>query len=143
MSDIFHHFSIKASAEQVFQAISTPAGLDAWWTKRSSGRPEEGGRYTLSFGPGYEWHGVVSRCVQDREFELEMVDAQEDWRGTCIGFLLDENKGVTQVRFHHAGWREANEHYRVSCYCWALYLRLLKRNVLCSEIVPYEKRLEA
>ena len=143
MSDIFHHFSIKASAKQVFQAVSTPTGLDAWWTKRASGRPEEGAEYTLWYGPGYEWHGVVSRCVQDKEFELEMIDAQGDWRGTHVGFLLDEHKGVTQVRFRHVGWREANEHYRVSCYCWAMYLRLLKRYAQCGEIVPYEDRLEA
>jgi uncharacterized protein YndB with AHSA1/START domain len=35
MADIFHHFPIKASSQKVFQAISTSAGLDAWWTKRS------------------------------------------------------------------------------------------------------------
>jgi hypothetical protein len=28
MPDIFHDFPIRASAKQVFQGISTPAGLD-------------------------------------------------------------------------------------------------------------------
>ncbi|MCH8956850.1 SRPBCC domain-containing protein, partial [candidate division KSB1 bacterium] len=37
---------------------------------------------------------------------------------------------------------EANEHYRVSCYCWAMYLRLLKRYVEHGETVPYEDRLD-
>lgn len=143
MADIFHHFPIKASARQVFQAVSTPAGLDTWWTKRSSGRAEKGVDYKLWFGPGYDWRAVVSRCVPDREFELEMTSAQEDWRGTRVGFLLDEKEGVTQVRFHHLGWPEANDHYRVSCYCWAMYLRLLKRCVERGEVVPYEDRLDA
>ncbi|HEY3135739.1 MAG TPA: hypothetical protein VGL29_06785 [Blastocatellia bacterium] len=40
MHDIFQHFPIKASAKQVFDAVSTPAGLDAWWTETSSGTPD-------------------------------------------------------------------------------------------------------
>lgn len=143
MADIFHYFPIKASSQQVFQAISTPAGLDAWWTKRSTGKPEEGAEYELGFGPAHDWRAVVSRCAPDREFELKMIAAQEDWEGTRVGFLLDEHDGVTQVRFHHADWPESNEHFRVSCYCWAAYLRLLRRYVEQAEIVQYEDRLDA
>jgi len=143
MADIFHYFPIKASAQKVFQAVSMPTGLDAWWTKRSSGRPEEGAEYELWFGPEYDWRAVVSRCVPDTEFELRVRTAQEDWRETRVGFLLEEKDGVTQVQFHHSGWPEANEHYRGSCYCWAMYLRLLKRYVEYGELVPYETRLDA
>ncbi len=143
MPDIFHHFPMRASAHKVFQAVSTPAGLDSWWTKSSSGRPEEGTEYKLWFGPLYDWRAVVSRCVPGREFELEIVSAQEDWRGTRVGFFLNENESATQVRFHHSGWPESNEHYCVSCYCWAMYLRLLKRYVEHGEVVPYEDRLNA
>src|SRR5712692_8038883 len=39
MADILHQFPIKGSAQRVFDAVSRPAGLDAWWTKRSSGEP--------------------------------------------------------------------------------------------------------
>ncbi len=30
MADIFHQFPIKAARQNVFAAIATPAGLDAW-----------------------------------------------------------------------------------------------------------------
>lgn len=86
---------------------------------------------------------VVSRYVPDREFELAIVTAHDDWRDTRVGFVLEEDAGVTRVRFHHCGWPQANEHYRVSCYCWAMYLRLLKRHVERGEVVPYEDRLDA
>jgi hypothetical protein len=55
---------------------------------------------------------------------------------------LTPTKEGTQVRFAHTGWPEANEHYRISCYCWAMYLRVLKRHLEFGERVPYEKRLE-
>ncbi len=45
MPDIFHDFPVKVYPDRVFEAISTPRGLDAWWTKKSSGRHE------LWFGP--------------------------------------------------------------------------------------------
>ncbi len=103
----------------------------------------EGAEYELWFGPEYDWRAIVSRCVLDTELEFAIIRAQADWQDTRVGFLLDDKEGVTQVRFHHLGWPEANEHYRVSCYCWAMYLRLLKRYVEHGETVPYENRLDA
>ena len=143
MADIFHHFPIKAPARHVFEAVSTPAGLDTWWTKQSSGLPEEQTEYALNFGPGHDWRATVSRAVPEAEFELELTHAEEDWVGTRVGFVLEEHGGTTQVRFHHVGWTEATEHYRTSCYCWAMYLRLLKRYLEQGEIVSYEGRLDA
>ncbi|MBI3448600.1 MAG: hypothetical protein HY049_06775 [Acidobacteria bacterium] len=46
------------------------------------------------------------------------------------------------MRFHHTGWPTANEHWRVSCYCWAMYLRLMRRFIEHGETVPYEDRLD-
>src|SRR5262249_61232260 len=129
MADIIHHFPIKASRQKVFQAISTPDGLDAWWTKRSAGKPLEGAEYELWFGPEYDWRAVVSRCVPDTEFEFRITGAQEDWRGTRGGFLFDEKDGVTHVRVYHSGWPEGEENYYVSCYLWGMYLRVLRVDV--------------
>jgi uncharacterized protein YndB with AHSA1/START domain len=143
MPDIFQHFPIKANARAVFDAVSTPAGLDAWWTESSTGQPAANNEYHLGFGEGYNWRARVSSCVPGEEFELELTEAHEDWKGTRVGFSLNEIDGMTNVRFHHTGWPESNDHYRVSCYCWSMYLRLLKRYVERGEVVAYEDRLDA
>jgi uncharacterized protein YndB with AHSA1/START domain len=143
MPDIFHQFSIKASVRRVFQAVATPEGLDSWWTERSSGTPVVASEYELWFSPKYDWRAIVSRSAPSTEFELEMTVADQDWLGTRVGFQLQEKDGVTQVRFHHTGWPATNDHYRVSCFCWAMYLRLLKRYVEFGEQIPYEERLRA
>ena len=114
MADIVHHFQIKASPQQIFRAISTPQGLDAWWSKSSKGRPGKGEEYELGFGPGYDWRAEVSEFVPEGQFELRLIDAQEDWLETRVGFCLDQQQDLTQVRFHHSGWPQDNEHYRVS-----------------------------
>ena len=142
MPDIFHDFPIAVPAARVFQAVSAPAVLDQWWTKRSAGKPVLGSEYELGFGPGYDWRATVSQSIPDQRFEFKLVKAGPDWLGTRVGFQLSARKGLTQVRFHHTGWPEQNEHYRISCYCWAMYLRILKRYLENGETVPYERRLD-
>jgi uncharacterized protein YndB with AHSA1/START domain len=141
MTDILHAFPIEASASAVFAAISTPAGLDEWWTASSAGVPRVGADYRLDFGPGYDWRATVIAVVPDRVFELEMTVAMDDWRGTRVRFDLEERAGATALRFGHLGWRGATDHYQTSSYCWAMYLRILKRYVEFGEHVPYERRL--
>jgi uncharacterized protein YndB with AHSA1/START domain len=143
MADIIQEFTMKAPPERVFEMFSTPDGLDRWWTKSSSGEPKEGAEYTLSFGPGYDWRGTVTRCVPSSAVEFLMHDSHADWDGTRLGCeLKPEAPGVTRVCFYHTGWPEGNEHWRVSCHCWAMYLRVLRRYLEYGETVPFEKGLE-
>jgi len=141
MADIFHYFTITAPREKVFAGIATPNGLDLWWSKQATGNQEPGAVYTLSFGPGYIWKAVVTKYVAGNEFELQFTEADPDWEGSKVGFILTEKNNKTKVEFYHTGWKEDNEHYRISNYCWAMYLRILKRNLEYGEEVPYEKRL--
>jgi uncharacterized protein YndB with AHSA1/START domain len=141
MADIFHYFLINASLEKVFESVSTPKGLDLWWSKSSTGKPAIEETYQLSFGPEYNWSAVVSKYVPTIEFELTIRDAHTDWTNTKVGFSLIDKNSITEVHFYHTGWKEDNEHYRISSYCWAMYLRILKRNLEFGEEVPYEERL--
>ena len=77
------------------------------------------------------------------EFELRITRADEDWTGTLVGFSLEEEGGGTKVSFSHRGWPGPNAHFRRSSYCWAMYLRVLKRFVEAGETVEYEKRTGA
>jgi uncharacterized protein YndB with AHSA1/START domain len=142
MADIVADVLINARASDVFRGVSTPTGLDAWWTKTSAGRAGQGEEFQLDFGPGYEWRARVTKCEPDAAFELELFDSHPDWDGTRVGFRLAPQEGKTQLSFYHTGWPVANEHWRVSCYCWPIYLRLLRRNIEHGELVPYEKRLD-
>ena len=143
MPDIYHDFPIDASPDRVFDAVSLPEGLDTWWTDSSAGVPASGNRYELDFGPGYVWGALVTRCEPGEAFELALTSADPDWTGTRVGFRLEAKGDKTVVRFHHSGWREGNQHYRTSSFCWAMYLRLLKRYVETGEVVPYAARLDA
>lgn len=143
MPDILQDFPIGATPARVFEAVSTPAGLDQWWTKSSSGKAAEGAEYGLGFGPKYDWRARVTRAVPEREFELRIERADGDWEGTRVSFRLEARGSATWVQFGHLGWPTANEHYRVSAHCWALYLRILRRHLEHGESVPYEARLQA
>ena len=141
MPDILHDFPIAAPPSVVFDGVTTPRGLDSWWTERSSGTPVVGLDYHLYFGPDYDWRARVTACEQDSLFVLEMTRADDDWTGTRVSFALEPKDGATWLRFAHTGWPEANEHYRISSFCWAMYLRVLKRHIEHGESVPYDQRL--
>ena len=142
MPDILHDFPIQSTIARVFEGVSTSAGLDHWWTERSSGEPGLGAEFELWFGPEYDWRAVVSGWAPPLAIEYRLTRAEPEWLGTRVGFNLREQAGATQVQFYHAGWPERSEHYRISCFCWALYLRILRRYLEHSEEVPYERRLE-
>jgi uncharacterized protein YndB with AHSA1/START domain len=143
MAEIIHEFSVKVEPECVFEAFSTPTGLDKWWTKTSAGEARQGGSFRLYFGPGFDWQARVTRYQPPSAFELEITQAHADWMATRVGCdLSPEGEIATRVRFHHTGWPKENEHWRVSCFCWAMYLRILRRNLEYGEFIEYEKRLD-
>lgn len=142
MPDIYHSFPINSPAPKVFEAISTPEGLAHWWTKTSKGKPGMGEEYELNFGPEFNWRAIVTKYEEDAVFELQMTRAMDDWMYSRVGFTLFVRDDHTQVNFYHSDWPENSEHYRISCYCWAMYLRILKRYLEFGEEVEYENRLD-
>jgi uncharacterized protein YndB with AHSA1/START domain len=143
MHDIHQDFPIKAAIDEIFRAISTPVGLNHWWTETSSGTPDVGAEFHLGFGPDYQWQAVVTKSIPNEEFELQLTKSDADWKGSRVGFQLESRPEFTWVRFYHRGWPAANEHYRISNHCWAMYLRVLRRYLEHGETVEYSKRLEA
>ena len=143
MPDILQDFPIRAPIQRVFDAVSSPHGLNQWWTETCDGECTVGASYLLGFGPEYQWRASVTRCEKNTTFELTMAECDADWQTTRVAFTLSPTRDGTHVRFEHIGWPEANAHYRISTHCWALYLRLLRRYLEYGETVQYQGRLDA
>jgi len=141
MSSIMHDLAVKAHPSTVYGAITSPDGLNQWWTRQASGEALPGQEYQLWFGPDADWRARVTEAVPGQRFTLEMTGADPDWLGTTVGFILEPTPDGTMVRFSHRGWRAESEHFRISSYCWAMYLRLMRRFAEVGEQVPYEHRM--
>jgi uncharacterized protein YndB with AHSA1/START domain len=140
MPDILHQFRVQAAPEKVFEAFCSSKGLNDWWPAKSSGVPEKGHVYTLWFGPEYDWRAEVIHVVPGKEITWKMTQAMDDWVGTLVGVRLAAEGNGTKVDFFHQGWREPNDHYRISCFCWGSLLSGLKNYVEAGVVVPFEQR---
>jgi uncharacterized protein YndB with AHSA1/START domain len=143
MEDIFHNLIIEAPAHIVLECITSPEGLDNWWTKTSKGKPEPGTAYELYLGSQFKLNGIVTKFIPGKMFELRITAADYEWMNTRIGFLLENIGDATRIEFYHKGWQQKNDQYKITCYNWAMYLRVLKRHLEFGDRIPYEQRLVA
>lgn len=137
---IFHDLEVNATLENVFQMFSVPEFLNEWWTHHCLGNPEPDAEYTFEFTEEYIWKGKISKFNPPFEIEYTMTEADEDWKGTKVGCTLKETKRGTRISFYHTGWESANDHFRQTSFCWAMYLRILKKFVEEGLHIPYAER---
>jgi len=141
MQTIYHDFTINTAIEKVFETISTPYGLDTWWTQRSSGKQEIGSVFNLFFTEEYNWFAEVSILKNNDQVEFKITKATEEWLPTSFGFnLKEESPGVTAVQFYHKDWKEISKEYRTASFCWADLLRQMKQYLEKGIITPFNQR---
>ena len=137
---IYHNLLIKASAKDIFDAVSLPEHLNNWWSLKSSGEPKLGAEYNLNFTDAYNRYGKAIECEINQSFFIKMTDADDDWNPTTFGFVLEEKENGIYLRFSHTGWLENNDHLKHSSFCWAMLLNGLKNYVEKGIVVPFEER---
>lgn len=140
MFDIVHDLTIRAPTATVFDCVSTPNGLDAWWTLTCAGELALGRVFTLGFGDDCVWTAVVDDLAPGERFALRMTDAADDWIDTRVQFEIEKADGGALLRFAHAGWTNQSAHFRRTSYCWAVYLRLMRIYCETGSKTPYSER---
>jgi uncharacterized protein YndB with AHSA1/START domain len=143
MHAIKHRLAIRSTPTEIFTAISRPEGLNAWWTKYCEGQPVVGSTFVFGFAGGFEWTADVTAVDPQRMIEWRFTDAEPDWTGTRLRMELTTEGQDTWVSFLHDGWAADNAHFCHSSFCWAQYLRLLRRWVEDGTTLPYEERSRA
>ncbi|WP_129788437.1 SRPBCC family protein [Promicromonospora panici] len=134
MVDILHRVGATAPLEKVYEAVATPEGVAAWWTKDTTGEGTVGSTLTTAF------HDDAGTYIGSFELEITELDpagsvdwlvtgGPEEWIGTHIHFDLKEEDGFTIVLFGHTGWKEPVEFMNHCSTKWATFLMSLKRFV--------------
>jgi uncharacterized protein YndB with AHSA1/START domain len=134
MVDILHRVGAVAPLEKVYEAVATPEGVAAWWTKDTTGEGSVGSTLTTTF------HDDAGERLGSFELEVTELDpagsvdwlvtgGPDEWIGTHIHFDLKEEDGFTIVLFSHTGWKEPVEFMNHCSTKWATFLMSLKRFV--------------
>lgn len=116
---------IKAAPEKIYNAITTQEGIESWWCKHTTAKPEEGFVNIFVFGK-FQNEMKVTSLIPDKKVEWKCINSIEEWVGTTISFELEVKERNTLVRFTHAGWRAATDTFAGCTYDWALFMKSLK-----------------
>jgi uncharacterized protein YndB with AHSA1/START domain len=137
MTDILHRVGITATADQVYDALTTVEGLAGWWTTDTTG--EEDGVLAFRFGEVGGFDMKVLDRQPSRRVEWEVVDGPVEWIGTRVTFDLTQDGEWTIILFAHTGWREPVEFMYHCSTKWATFLMSLKSLVETGSGAPHPR----
>ena len=140
-------FTIQATPDQVYSAITTEEGLAAWWTPRVELYPHIGGTATFHFGKDEYVVMKIAKLVSNKDITWKCVeqhfitqgtDKTDEWVGTTIKFsLLSNPDGSTHILFIHDGLIPELYCYKECESGWNHFLTSLKKYVETGNGTPY------
>lgn len=135
---IVQEATIKAPAERIFNALTSPGELLKWW--RSEGKfqvthvecdPRPGGKWRMRVRGNSGAESIVAgeylTVESPRLLVFTWIREQEDATETVVRWNLEERDGVTKVRVTHSGL--TSESLRVRNNGWSLIVGLLQAYV--------------
>jgi uncharacterized protein YndB with AHSA1/START domain len=137
MVDILHKVGIKsASRDEVYQALTTVAGLGGWWTTDTQGQSKVGEVLRFRFhGGGFDMK--VLELQPGERVLWQVVDGPAEWIGTKVIFELKQQGDWTIVLFKHQGWQEPVEFMHHCSTKWAVFLLSLKSLLETGKGAPH------
>ena len=125
MIEIKHKLLIKASIDDVYNAVTTQKGLESWWAKQTLAKPEIGFINVFTFGTTKN-EMEVTALDPNQKVVWKVLQSGEEWIGTTLTFELEAQEDKTILRFNHSGWRAVTDHYAECNFAWARFMISLK-----------------
>jgi uncharacterized protein YndB with AHSA1/START domain len=133
MFEILHRVGIKAPLSRVYEALSTPEGVAAWWTRDTTGGRKAGEIVVTKFYADGALLGSFDLRIVEADpasrFAWQVVEGPPEWLQTTITFDLKREDGFTVILFKHSGWKEPGEFMHHCSTKWATFLMSLKSYV--------------
>jgi len=125
MADIRHNVVIKVTPEKVYKAVTTQEGIEKWWCKNTTAKPEVRFVNIFIFGK-FRNEMQVTKLDPNKRVEWKCINSIEEWIDTEISFDMEELNGNTILRFTHRGWKAVTDTFAGCNYDWAIFLKSLK-----------------
>ncbi len=125
MAEIRHNVAIKATAEKIYNAVTTQEGIEGWWCKHTTARPELGFMNIFIFGE-FRNEMKVTVLEPNKKVEWKCIASINEWVDTTISFELEAKAGKTLLRFTHGNWKAVTDMFAACNYDWALFMKSLK-----------------
>jgi len=147
MAKIHQAVLIGASAEKVYDAITTPQGLSGWWTPGAEAKPVVNSVARFPFGPDYFKEMQIVELKPLEFVKWKCIQGTGEWIGTTLSFQLrpgnkkallkshpelngqieqQQNENGTLLEFHHDDWKEYTLMFAECSYTWGQFLKSLK-----------------
>lgn len=146
MQTMEHEVWIEAEAHDVFEALTTKAGLDRWWGPVVHAEPRVGSIVEFDHGLGSSMLMEITDLIPDQRVTWRCVshfdnadNPASEWEGQTLSFelsarapvaLLGGTQDVTVLRFRVTGWPDAARWYGFCNAAWGETLGVKLRNAV-------------
>jgi uncharacterized protein YndB with AHSA1/START domain len=144
MRSIWHEVWIEAASENVFEALTTKAGLDGWWGPAVTVGSTIGSVVEFDHGLGAPLRMEISALVPNETVEWKCVSPFDDpsnpaseWFGQTLRFdlaprrdatILGATQNVTVMTFHNTGWPDESRWCGFCNAAWGMTLSVNLKN---------------
>lgn len=140
MYTIETQIDIHAPAAKILEALTTKAGVAAWWTDDCDVSPTEA---TYRFAKPDSDRESTWRVDERTDRGVALTCIREvntpDWLGTKLSLSLAQRGDVTHVSLVHAGYRAKNEMYEQCTAGWAHFMASLKKLLETGTGTPFKR----
>jgi uncharacterized protein YndB with AHSA1/START domain len=140
MADLRHQIAINAAPAKVYEALTSQAGLRAWWTADAATENNVGSKAQFGFNKRRTvFHMTIETLEPGRRVVWSCQGEPPEWNGTILTWDLAGADCSTVVRFNHAGWRAETDLYAICNSSWGELMHRLKDYVEGRKPGPHWK----
>ena len=135
--EIWHEIIIKASPDEVYQAVADVKKLAHWWTTDTRGESKIGKELEFCFDEICQPIEVTTLKANELVRWHVLNRGLPDWADTEIEFKISREDGQTLLQFRHSNWREDAKIFPQCSLDWAIFLLSLREFVETGKGRPY------
>jgi uncharacterized protein YndB with AHSA1/START domain len=121
---------ISATAERVWQGVSTAEGIASWFAPIARVTPGVGGTVFLRWGDGVEGASRIEVWEPERHLRLA-TDRGEGAPPSVVDYFLEGKGGSTVLRLVHSGFgpeASCDDEYESTGSAWPVFLTMMKHS---------------